>query len=365
MTVSPPIQFPHEDRSNADRKTIAEQERRIAVMQARLSEADEATRSAPAQPAEVSTFQRDPIIGSSPALKRVLHTVEKVAGSEASVLIHGPSGTGKELLAQALHDNSQRRDGPLVTVHSAALSPSLLESELFGHRKGAFTGADEQRIGLFEVAHGGTLFLDEIGDVSQTVQTSMLRVLEEGEIVRLGDSLPRKVDVRVICTTNGSLYRRLESGEFRKDLLYRLKVARILVPPLCERRDDLPLLIEAFLAEVRAETGKGLTGFTSDAMMHLMSYEWPGNVRELRNVITYVAIHCKDPIAGLGDLPPELLGLETPPPNLNKTVREPVGERKRTVAALEICGGNRTRAAGLLGISRATLYGRLETFGIN
>lgn len=315
--------------------------------------------------AELDRSRYGQMIGRSAPMRRLYQMIEEVAKGSWPVLIEGETGVGKELVARAIHAASFQQDRPFVATNIAGLTDSLVASQLFGHRRGAFTDAVRDQKGLFETADGGTLFLDEIGDVSQTVQTSLLRVLEEGEIVRIGDSLPRKVDVRVICATNGSLYRRLESGEFRKDLLYRLKVARILVPPLRERRDDLPLLIEAFLSEARAETGKGLTEFNSDAMMRLMSYAWPGNVRELRNVITYVAIHCKNPIAGLGDLPSELLGLETPPPNQKPVVGNPEDERERILAALEKCGGNRSRAASLLGISRATLYRRLETFGIS
>jgi PAS domain S-box-containing protein len=329
-----------------------------------LSKQQEAEQHVEKLKAELKRSRYGQMIGRSSPMLRLYQMIEEVAKGSWPVLIEGETGVGKELVARAIHAASFQRDRPFVATNIAGLTDSLVASHLFGHRRGAFTDAVRDQKGLFETADGGTLFLDEIGDVSQTVQTSMLRVLEEGEIVRLGDSLPRKVDVRVICATNGSLYRRLESGEFRKDLLYRLKVARILVPPLCERRDDLPLLIEAFLAEARAATGKGLTGFTPDAMMRLLAFEWPGNVRELRNVITYVAIHCKDPIAGVGDLPPELLQLETPPPNLKKIVREHEDEKERILAALKKCGANRSRAARLLGISRATLYRRLEKFGI-
>jgi len=328
-----------------------------------LSKQQEAEQHVEKLKAELERSRYGHMIGRSAPMRRLYQMIEDVAAGPWPVLIEGETGVGKELVARAIHAASFRRDRPFVATNIAGLTDSLAASQLFGHRRGAFTGAVRDQKGLFEAADGGTLFLDEIGDVSETVQTSLLRVLEESEIARLGDSVPRKVDVRVICATNGSLRNRLESGHFRKDLLFRLKVARILVPPLRERRDDLPLLIEAFLAEARAATGKGLTGFTPDAMIQLEAYEWPGNIRELRNVIDYVSIHCKGPIAGLGDLPSELLELP-PAPKPKQTVREPDDERERVLAALEKCGGNRSRASRVLGISRATLYRRLEAFGI-
>jgi DNA-binding NtrC family response regulator len=245
------------------------------------------------------------------------------------------------------------------------LTDSLASSQLFGHRRGAFTGALRDQKGLFEAADGGTLFLDEVGDVSEFVQTSLLRVLQEGEIVRLGDSVPRKVNVRIICATNGSLRERLEKGQFRKDLLFRLQVARIAVPPLRARREDIPLLIESFLAEARVETGRGLTGFTRDAMKRLERYEWPGNVRELRNAIDYVTIHCRQAIASAGDLPVEIASVETGPPLPNPRIPVADIEKDALLAALKECAGNRSQAARSLGISRATLYRRLQTYGVS
>ncbi len=330
-----------------------------------LSQQQAAERHVEKLKAELEQSYYGQMIGRSAPMRRLYKMIEEVAKGSWPVLIEGETGVGKELVARAIHAASFQSKRPFVATNIAGLTDSLAASQLFGHRRGSFTGAVRDQRGLFETADGGTLFLDEIGDISQTVQTSLLRVLEEGEIARLGDTLPRKVEVRVICATNGSLYRRVNSGEFRKDLLYRLKVARILVPPLRDRRDDLPLLTEAFLAEARAATGKGLTGFTPDAMLQIMSYEWPGNVRELRNVITFVAIHCKNTIAGLRDLPSELLELEAPERQPKQPVRKPGEEKLRVLAALEECGGNRSSAARLLGISRATFYRRLKALGIS
>lgn len=327
-----------------------------------LSEQQEAEEHVEKLKAELQRSRYGQMIGRSAAMRRLYQMIEDIAAGPWPVLIEGETGVGKELVARAIHAASSRRDRKFIATNIAGLTESLAASQLFGHRRGAFTGAVRDQEGLFEAADGGTLFLDEIGDVSATVQTSLLRVLEEGEIARLGDSVPSKVDVRVICATNENLSHRLESGHFRKDLLYRLKVARILVPPLRERRDDLPLLIEAFLAEARATTGKGLTGFTADAMTRIVTYEWPGNIRELRNTIDYVAIHCKGPNAGLGDLPSELS--ELAPQRPGQTVLELDDEKERILAALKQCGGNRSRAARALGISRATLYRRLEAFEI-
>jgi PAS domain S-box-containing protein len=305
------------------------------------------------------------MVGRSEAMRNLYRTIEEVAAGPWPVLIEGETGVGKELVARAIHAAGSPRGRPFVPTNIAGLTDSLASSQLFGHRRGAFTGALRDQKGLFEAADGGTLFLDEVGDVSEFVQTSLLRVLQEGEIVRLGDSVPRKVNVRIICATNGSLRERLEKGQFRKDLLFRLQVARIAVPPLRARREDIPLLIESFLAEARVETGRGLTGFTRDAMKRLERYEWPGNVRELRNAIDYVTIHCRQAIASAGDLPVEIASVETGPPLPNPRIPVADIEKDALLAALKECAGNRSQAARSLGISRATLYRRLQTYGVS
>jgi PAS domain S-box-containing protein len=304
------------------------------------------------------------MIGRSVPMKRLYQLIEEVAEGGWPVLIEGETGVGKELVARAIHAAGSPRHRPFVATNIAGLTDSLAASQLFGHRRGAFTGAQRDQKGLFQAADGGTLFLDELGHASEIVQTALLRVLEEGEIVPVGDVSPRKVNVRVICATSGILRDRLERGQFRQDLLYRLQVARVGVPPLRERAEDIPLLAEAFLAEARAATGRGLGGFTPEAMRRLTDYDWPGNVRELRNAVDYVAIHCRRTVAGIGDLPPEIAEFSPSPSVPAHTTSQVPDERAALQAALDECGGNRTRAAQRLGVSRATLYRKLAAFGL-
>ena len=362
-------------------ETIGEQERRIAVMQARLAESDLPStqnssigtsrnpRQTTAAGSEQS-FHREPIIGSSPALARVLQTVRKVAGSEASVLLQGPSGTGKELLAQALHDNSPRRDGPLVRVHSAALSPSLLESELFGHVKGAFTGAHRDRIGRFEMANSGTLFLDEIGDISLETQVKLLRVLQTRAFEPVGGTRTVDVDVRLITATHQDLKALIKTGQFREDLYYRLNVICIELPGLVQRREDIVELAVHFLKRSTSRLGKPFRDIDESAVAALLNYDWPGNVRELENAIERAVVLSENDTIQLTDFPEEVQSAAHRPavtPSAIPAPDNPItrstdagNERDRLIRALEESGGNKARAARSLGIPRSTFFSQLK-----
>ncbi|RKX98455.1 MAG: sigma-54-dependent Fis family transcriptional regulator, partial [Spirochaetes bacterium] len=243
------------------------------------------------------------IIGKSPAMKKVFETIELVAPSKANVLIYGESGTGKEMIADAIHHNSPRRDKPYIKVHCAAIPETLLESELFGHEKGAFTGAVARKRGRFELANHGTIFLDEIGELSLQMQVKLLRVIQEREFVRVGGEESIKVDVRIISATNKDLKEAVKNGTFREDLYYRLNVVSIYVPPLRERKDDIPLLVHKFIEEFSKENNKQIDGITNGALQALISYDWPGNVRELRNVIESIVVLTKNKIITEEDIP--------------------------------------------------------------
>jgi DNA-binding NtrC family response regulator len=303
------------------------------------------------------------MLGKSSAMRQVFQIIRDVARVDSTVLIEGETGTGKELVARAIHSLGHRRDKPFVAVNCAGLSEDLAASLLFGHRRGAFTGAVNDQPGLFEAAHGGTLFLDEIGDLPPRVQTTLLRVLEEHAVLRLGESQPRTVDVRVLTATHRDLV--LESAEqrFRQDLLYRIRVARVRLPALRERREDLPLLARAFLADHAASTGKRVDGISDEAMAVLLEHSWPGNVRELRNALEYAVIRARSSILQANELPPELLQIL---PLEDAAIADTgQGDADRLQAALRRARGNRTRAAALLGISRATFYRRLRELGLD
>ncbi|MGH8071406.1 MAG: sigma-54-dependent transcriptional regulator [Candidatus Entotheonellia bacterium] len=312
------------------------------------------------------------IIGTSEPMQRVFEAIALVAPTEATVLIEGESGTGKELVAQAIHANSPRRTGPLITVNCAALPETLLESELFGHERGAFTGATERRLGRFELAHHGTIFLDEIGELTPAAQTKLLRVLQSQEFERVGGTHTLKVDVRVIAATNKDLEAAVHTGQFRDDLRYRLQVFPLTVPPLRERRDDIPLLAEHFLKSYTERHRRRLRGLTPRALDLFMRYDWPGNVRELEHTIERAVILARGEHLTPEELPPNIRAasgdledttLQEPAVPVGLTLKEV--ERELIRKTLEHTGGNRTKAAEVLGISRATLHNKLKEYGLH
>ncbi|MDR2463049.1 MAG: sigma-54 dependent transcriptional regulator [Verrucomicrobiales bacterium] len=301
------------------------------------------------------------LIGSSPRMTEILDLIRQVADTKATVLIQGESGTGKELIANAIHNLSARKTKPLLAVHCAALSPQLLESELFGHEKGAFTGAFEKRIGRFEQASHGTLFLDEIGEIDTATQVKLLRILGEHKFERVGGNKTIDTDVRLIAATNKKLALMVKEGTFREDLFYRINVIKIELPPLRERKEDIPLLAAAFLAEFCKENNKPNLSLSPAAQEALQCYNWPGNVRELRTAIEHGVVLCRDKEILLKDLPPAIKNNDTPPlrgNSLNLTEME----KTSIVRALEQCDQNRTAAAKLLGISRRTLHRKLNEY---
>ena len=316
----------------------------------------------------------DRLIGQSPEIRKVAELVQQVAPTRATILIEGESGTGKEVVATLLHHLSGRPAAKMVTVHCAALSPQLLESELFGHEKGAFTGASQRRIGRFEQADGGTLFLDEIGEIDAATQVKLLRVLSERTLERVGSNTSLKVDVRVIAATNRSLRELVERGDFREDLYFRLNVVSIEMPPLRVRREDIVLLANAFLKEFAAENERPLKPLTDAALQLLLSYPWPGNVRELRTAIEHGVVMSNDPVIDVRHLPQFLLSKPGAPAQsaaapkiaLDATAEFNLHalETNTIRAALATANGNRTRAAELLGVSRRTLQRKLQELGL-
>jgi len=312
-------------------------------------------------------FGFEGIIGQSPAIRRLIETCRLIAPTDTTVLIEGESGTGKELIAKALHNNSPRREHNFVALNCAALSEGILESELFGHEKGAFTGALASRKGRFEHAEGGTLFLDEVGDMPVATQIKLLRVIENREIVRVGSNDPRKVDVRLVSATNQKLDELVKAGKFREDLYFRLKVVRIVLPPLRDRREDIPLLVEHYVRRLAAEHGKAVTGITPEALRALAGYNWPGNVRELINALETMIVLAPSPMLGVGDIPAEIRPAGRPePPQAVTPGATSLEEAERILIeqTLASTGGNRHQAAGILGIGQRTLYRKIKELGL-
>jgi DNA-binding NtrC family response regulator len=311
-------------------------------------------------------FGLENIVGESPVMQQVFEVVKQVAPTRATVLLSGESGTGKELVAKAIHQLSPRARSPMVSVHCAALSPTLLESELFGHEKGAFTGAHERRIGRFEQAQGGTLFLDEIGEIDATVQIKLLRFLGERTFERVGSNKTLTADVRLIAATNRNLEELVKAGTFREDLFFRLRVVEIAMPPLRERTGDIPLLAQSFLHEFARENGKPVNDFTADALETLMNHSWPGNVRELRTAIEHAVVLCRGEKISARDLPPSVRtggGSSDTSRVLARndlTVKE--AEKQLIIRALKETKGNRTMAAKKIGMSRRTFHRKLHTY---
>jgi len=316
-------------------------------------------------------FGFEGVVGNSPQMRKIITTLKQIAPTSATVLIEGETGTGKELVAKAIHYNSPRRNKPFKAINCAAFSETLIESELFGHEKGAFTGADRTRQGTFEYANGGTLFLDELGDMPMTTQIKLLRVIETGEVVRVGSNEPIKVNVRIISATNQDLEELVRQGKFRKDLYYRLKVVSIRLPPLRERREDIPLLVDYFIKQLSKTHEKQIRGVTREARRALISYDWPGNVRQLRNVIESAIVVDTDGLIGADDLEgTDVLPAAAATHEVDgaaSLIGRPLDEVEKYYIeqALKLTGGNREEAARMLGIGERTMYRKIKLYGLN
>jgi two-component system response regulator HydG len=305
------------------------------------------------------------MIGNAAPMHKVFELITNAAQSDAPVIIYGESGTGKELVAKAIHDAGLRTKHPFIKVNCAALNESLLESELFGHVKGAFTGAHRSREGRFESATGGDIFLDEIGDLPLSTQIKLLRVLEEKVVERVGDQRPITVDVRIISATNRNLADLIARGDFREDFYYRINVIPITVPPLRERRDDIPLLAQSFFNRIRLKSGKQIDGIAKDALDAMMAYSWPGNVRELKSAFEFGFVSCPGGQITADHLPPDILNTAAcAPPAITPAESLDDVRRQRLAAALEQSGGNQSKAAALLGISRTSVWNQMKRYGI-
>jgi PAS domain S-box-containing protein len=306
------------------------------------------------------------IVGNSPVMRQLFDLATSVAHSDAPLIIYGESGTGKELLAAAVHQLSERAEKPFVKVNCAALNDNLLESELFGHVKGAFTGAEFNRVGRFEAAHGGSIFLDEVGDLPYATQTKLLRVLQEKEIERVGDLRPVKIDVRIIAATHKDLQQLIKEGLFREDLYYRIGVVPIYIPPLRERQADIPLLTETFIKRIQLKTKKQIDGISREAIDLLINYSWPGNVRELINVIEYAFVLCPG-----GEITPRHLPAQfqserqvSSAPHYSPRRHKNDFRRQKLIDALQASAGNQSKAARILGVSRVTVWKWIKKYGV-
>jgi two-component system response regulator HydG len=321
-------------------------------------------------------FGYEGVVGNSPQMHRIITLLQQTAPTDSTVLIQGENGTGKELVARAIHQNSRRKSKPFVPLNISALSESILESELFGHEKGSFTGAERRRIGQFEYANGGTLFLDEVGEMPMNTQIKLLRVLEDGQMTRVGANEPIKVNVRLVAATNADLKEMVAKGTFRKDLFYRLNVVNFVLPPLRERKIDIPLLMEHFLKEMSARHGKQVTGFSKAAHAALVAYDWPGNIRELRNTVERMLVVDLDGLLDVDDLPDDIPPLHPDKVEAGRPPSEAAGadglvgrpleevEKYYIQKALEIAGGKREEAAAMLGIGERTLYRKIKEWGL-
>jgi DNA-binding NtrC family response regulator len=303
-------------------------------------------------------------IGQSLPMRRVFELIEKVAPAKASVAITGESGTGKEMVARAIHNLSPRRDKPFIAVNCASIPATLIESEFFGHERGAFTGADQRRPGVFELAHGGTLFLDEVGEIPIELQAKLLRVLEEGKLRRLGGKVEIEVDVRVLCATNRDLKAEIKNQRFREDLFFRLNVFQVGLPPLRDRREDIPILAQHFVDKFNSESGKHVHGVHPDALEILKNYDWPGNIRELRNSVERALILSDGDLIAVDHLPPDMAGRAPE----RQVFKVPFGltldavEKEYILGSLQRNGGNKARTADILGVSEKTLYNKLNRY---
>jgi two-component system response regulator HydG len=319
-------------------------------------------------------FGFEGVVGSSPQMNDVISKLKRIAPTDASVLIQGATGTGKELVAQAIHQNSPRKNKPFVALNCAALSENILESELFGHIKGAFTDASADRVGKFEYAHGGTLFLDEVGDMPLPTQIKLLRVLESGEITRVGSNEPIHVNVRIVSATNRNLEDSIAAGTFRSDLYHRLKVVTIVLPRLADRAQDIPLLTDYFMRQFAARHHKTIRSMSTAARRQLLAHDWPGNVRQLRNVVESMVVVDADGVLDVDDLPEEFGTVTTAatdmPPAAGNSLGSLVGrpltdlEKQFIAETLQLTGGNREEAATMLGIGQRTLYRKIKEYGL-
>ena len=314
---------------------------------------------------ETSSFSG--IIGNSDAMKAVYAIIEKAAISDAPIIIFGESGTGKELVAKAIHDRGKRNSGPYVQLNCAALNEALLESELFGHVKGSFTGAFRDRAGRFEAANAGDLFLDEIGDIPLSIQIKLLRVLETRQFERVGENTSVAVDVRIITATNRNLLELIDQKRFREDLYFRINVIPIHLPPVRKRKDDIPLLVNTFISRLELRTGKPIRGLTREALNRFMDYRWPGNVREMKSALEYAFTVADKDTIDIDHLPPHMLNHVFPSISASDAVFRETGstERQQLIDALQSAAGNQSKAARMLGINRVTVWNRMRKYGIN